>query len=81
MASWVKDLAVLLLLWYGFDPWLQNFCMPQAQLKNNKRFDLEASPGCTLRWIIIAHHSGPALLGQGFFPKKIFFSVNSLNVF
>ena len=34
VAPWVKDLALLLLLWCGFDSWLQNFCMLQAWLKN-----------------------------------------------
>ena len=31
----VKDLA-LSLLWHWVDPWPQNFCMPQAQQKQNK---------------------------------------------
>ena len=29
----VKDLA-LSLLWHGFSPWPQNFCMPRAPLPN-----------------------------------------------
>ena len=74
VAPWVKDLAVSLLFWCGLDPWLQNFCMLQAQLKNqNKRPDLEALPGGTLRWIITAHHSGPALLEQVSPPLPSFF--------
>ena len=30
VAQWVKDLT-LSLLWWGFDPWLGNFCLPWAQ--------------------------------------------------
>ena len=41
MAQQVKDPVLSLqrlrsLLWYGFCPWLENFCMPQAKhLKKN----------------------------------------------
>ena len=42
-APWVKYLALSLLwlrwlLWRRFDPWIQNFCMPQVQpiKKKNK---------------------------------------------
>ena len=28
MAQWIKDL-VLSLLWFGFDPWPGNFCLPK----------------------------------------------------
>lgn len=32
MAYWVKD-AMLSLMWWGFDPWPLNFCMPQVYKK------------------------------------------------
>ena len=41
MAQWVKDLVLPLLwlgwlLWWGFNPWPRNFCMPQLQPKKKK---------------------------------------------
>ena len=33
--QWVEDLA-LSLLWLGFDPWPENFCMSWVQLKQGK---------------------------------------------
>ena len=39
MAQQVKDLA-LSLLWHGFNPWPQNFPMPQAQGKKKKKDEI-----------------------------------------
>ena len=41
MAQWVKDLAssmpvVQVKLWLGFNPWPQNFCMPQVRPKKGQ---------------------------------------------
>ena len=42
MARWVKDLVLSLLwlrslLWFGFDPWLENFCLLSVQPKKKKK--------------------------------------------
>ena len=36
MVQWVKD-QPLSQPWCGFDPWLQNFCMPQVKPKKKKK--------------------------------------------
>lgn len=33
MAQWVKDLPLSLPWWYGLNPWLWHFHMPQVQPK------------------------------------------------
>ena len=36
-AQWVKNLVVSL-LWFGFNPWPQNFCTPRAQPKKKRKW-------------------------------------------
>ena len=55
MAQWVKD-PVLSLLWYKFDPWLGNFCLPRLQSKKpNKNKTNEPPPTNIVKETMLFH--------------------------